>query len=424
MSLTKVTYAMIEGALVNVLDYGAVGDGIVDDSAAIQAAIDTGNSVVFSEGTYLANNLTQSVNGQRFYGSGNAIIKKNDDGVLFTGSGRDIMFEGIKFDGNVNFTGDCVKLTGDNPVLTNCSIWTKNGFGLLSEGNGTRIIGTSDIYYSDDATGYAICLGNTLTNTNYHQIVGITTSTSPSGILLRKANGSCTGSQVGAFIMDDGAMFVSNCRITGNLGLGRSNFAQVDNCTIAGDVIIGDGVNTLSGVGFGPNVFMQTGTTLTLNSRIRESSIFTAQLANTTVTDNLTGTAVDIDNFIYTKPISYTPTWTATGTAPSLGNGSLTGSYFRNGRTVCATVELLIGSTTTTGTGDWRFQLPSIVQINWIGSAIMTDSGTQYIGAPLALGGQNLVAIAANNAGNVGPTVPFTWATGDVLRFSVQYETT
>jgi hypothetical protein len=40
MSLTKATYSMIQGAIVNVLDYGATGDGSTDDTAAIQAAID------------------------------------------------------------------------------------------------------------------------------------------------------------------------------------------------------------------------------------------------------------------------------------------------------------------------------------------------------------------------------------------------
>jgi hypothetical protein len=65
MSLTKVSYSMINGAQTNVLDYGAVGDGVTDDTDAIFAAINataglisagttiSGGTVYFPTGQYL-----------------------------------------------------------------------------------------------------------------------------------------------------------------------------------------------------------------------------------------------------------------------------------------------------------------------------------------------------------------------------------
>lgn len=68
MALTKVTYSMIDGAVVNALDYGVVA-GATDSSAALQAALDTGLAVYLPAGTYTIKNATLSVQGP-FFGDG------------------------------------------------------------------------------------------------------------------------------------------------------------------------------------------------------------------------------------------------------------------------------------------------------------------------------------------------------------------
>jgi len=52
MALTKATYRMTQGQMVNVVDFGATGDGSTDDTDAIQAALTTGNDVFIPNGTY------------------------------------------------------------------------------------------------------------------------------------------------------------------------------------------------------------------------------------------------------------------------------------------------------------------------------------------------------------------------------------
>ena len=71
MPLTKVTYSMIDGGTVNVNDFGAVGDGIADDTVAIQAAIDTGKDVIFPSNNYKIT-ATLKVGSQRLIGQGYA----------------------------------------------------------------------------------------------------------------------------------------------------------------------------------------------------------------------------------------------------------------------------------------------------------------------------------------------------------------
>jgi hypothetical protein len=75
MALTKATNSMIQGAPINVLDFGAVGDGVTDDTAAIQAAIVAalgGHQIVhIPAGNYLVTDTLSVYDGTQIQGDTN-----------------------------------------------------------------------------------------------------------------------------------------------------------------------------------------------------------------------------------------------------------------------------------------------------------------------------------------------------------------
>jgi hypothetical protein len=84
---------MIKGAAVNVLDFGAVGNGIADDTTAINAALvaaGTNGSVIFPEGNY---KITSSVEFQQ----GQSVVFNH---ARFTASGAASNFNEIKTGGS------------------------------------------------------------------------------------------------------------------------------------------------------------------------------------------------------------------------------------------------------------------------------------------------------------------------------------
>jgi hypothetical protein len=71
MSLTKVSYSMISGAVANVLDYGADPTGVADSSAAITLALASGSKqVYFPQGTYKTTSTIVRPSQVRLFGDG------------------------------------------------------------------------------------------------------------------------------------------------------------------------------------------------------------------------------------------------------------------------------------------------------------------------------------------------------------------
>jgi hypothetical protein len=104
MSLTKVRNQMIEGAAANVLDFGAVGDGVADDTAAIQAALNVAGRIYVPSGTYSHTELTLSSN-TTLIGAGRGNVTFVSRSTIGTGnqisatSLDNISISGIKFAG-------------------------------------------------------------------------------------------------------------------------------------------------------------------------------------------------------------------------------------------------------------------------------------------------------------------------------------
>lgn len=100
MALTKAHNRMIRGSYVNVFDYGAVGDGTTDDTAALQAAVTAaaGNALVIPDGNYFVTS-TITLSGCTIIGYGAKITStvSNDDTLY--GNTSNIKIYGLEIEG-------------------------------------------------------------------------------------------------------------------------------------------------------------------------------------------------------------------------------------------------------------------------------------------------------------------------------------
>ena len=220
MSLTKVSYSMINGSPVNVVDFGALGNGSHDDTAEIQAAIDAtpvGGVLVFPPGDYITSAALQINNPITIQGSqkNNAVILcLANDGLQINLVNNVNVYDleiaqAIRYTTTPNtYTG--ILITGDNVnrPFNHCYrdvyidgflygiyadfIWSavfdnvRTGYGLT--GLRARYLSTNDVVtncsFSGNGTGYGIhidglgagtegwMISNTLTYNNRTGIYG------------------------------------------------------------------------------------------------------------------------------------------------------------------------------------------------------------------------------------------------------------
>jgi len=120
---------------------------------------------------------------------------------------------------------------------------------------------------------------------------------------------------------------------------------------------------------------------------------------------------------------SYAPTWTSSGTPPTIGNGAVSGAYRKEGRTVHFRVRVIAGSTTTFGTGTWIFTTPfDVLTGGAVGTHAILDSGVAWYH------GNASVIVAVNTiylgraTGFVSQGTPVTLGSGDSIYVEGTYE--
>lgn len=160
-----------------------------------------------------------------------------------------------------------------------------------------------------------------------------------------------------------------------------------------------------------------------------------------TISQSLSDDLVTLDNIASEAWTAYTPTLAAATSNPEIGNGTIEGRYQKIGLLVHVEILIVIGSTTTLGSGQWRVGLPvdavdsGIYDENVsVGIFSLRDAGNRdffgemrissIVDASAALLYYHVVNGTTIDTGAMTGTAPVTLGNTDNIRISLTYEAT
>jgi hypothetical protein len=392
--------------------YGATGSGTVDDAPSIRAAItaNAGKTIFFPDppvaykissslGTIPANTRLIGLNKRttKITKAFNGLVATLADGVCIT----NLYFEG---DG-ANYTGDCFEITGTdgNQILEQVRLLNFDGpcveFTATTAGSRSSF---SDVEATRTNAG---------TTTGRYAFViadGVQAAAVPRAFDHIQTGGNCAFTFGGA-----NDLFITNSFL-GDLAFSdNSRSVHIATTRVANQVAL-----TIKGANHsivGGDILAA----ITLGANLATSVIGPCSLNNPPITDN-SGLAT---NLVYQPVASYTPTFTAAGGSPALGNGTHTGSYARSGSLITFEQTLVVGGTTNLGTGALSFTLP-VARISGGTFEVTVKAfinGANYTGVGQIVGGGTAVSPIRDTSGSFTATSPATPVATDTYIISGTY---
>ena len=439
---------------VSVKDFGAVGDGVADDTTAINAALaslTSGGIVFMPAGTYkttgsiIIGNNAVTLKG---YGKQNTSIKPvgtfdaiQVHGTSFSSWADARSVKDLTIDGSNGCTGNglsiincglrcyfadiyIINMAGTANSATGCGMYVSSSFDHNYDRIETRANASYGIYVYEKQTAID-GVYEEVSNLIFHSCWAI--SNNAAGTQWNFAGGDtccileCKPSQ-GSI----GLEFTRNCfshKITnlfydspGSAGTGIACQTDTNYC----DNLYFNGIHSYNAqyglnVVDGQNINCQ-------NFDGATTSVHVASGATGYIYLGQNVSYVDARSTPKTYPTDYFGTWTPTfaGTGSSLGNGTLSAQYTLNGNALTFQINFTFGSTSVMGSGA-GFSVPYPTSAgNTPVTAIAYHSGTSTWYSFQAYIVSGSIIFPYGN-GFLGGSTPFTWATGDTLLVSGTY---
>lgn len=446
---------------VSIADFGAVGDGVTDDTAAIQAAINyvglagSPKKLIIpygAAGIYkITSGLFINVGAITIEWENNNIqIKKFYNGAVFIVLAGLVKFvnPGINGNGAAGYTGSGIYF-GDTPTYFtyDCSIINPHIFGTKDScllflgprgGSGLVVTGGSMLTYNPSGLSSGGYPSARITGAQDGDVTprifnGVSSSSQVlidvtgmwvtrisdcfTGSIFFKGNPDVTG--IGAPYSSCAETFISNTYIRDGMTISGSE-VLVDNC-------LTHGVAPLYSVyGGGPTSYATYGWKITSDSIACHMGAGNS-VSNGILDESPNGLAIDNQSSSFEYGSVMNPAWKGTVANPAIGNGSILFSYESNYKSILFNVTLITGSTTTLGTGDWYFELPFWTNTarKEVGQWAMYRPGLGWLhGAVVCtgVGNPHFVQLLDSASGNyIGAAIPASMPAGTALQISYNY---